>query len=150
MTPPIEVIKIAIGASRRSVCLSQRGTVIWRDDIVVSAGHNYKPPPFKCDQSAECKRNCGKDAVHAEQAAIISSTSSLHGCSMLHVKTVDGILVPSMGPSCLQCSKLILAAGITWMWLYHHVNSDRPEGWKRYSAAEFHYLSGAYEPVSYT
>jgi hypothetical protein len=57
------------------------------------------------------------------------------GCDMLHVKTVDGELVPSGGPSCVQCSKLALAAGIAGVWLFHE------DGWRRYGAVEFHELS---------
>jgi hypothetical protein len=44
-------------------------------------------------------------------------------------------LVPSGGPSCAQCSKLALAAGIVGVWLYHE------NGWRRYGAGEFHRLS---------
>lgn len=51
---------------------------------------------------------------------------------MLHIKTVDGAAVPSAGPSCLECSKLILEAGVAEMWLFLET------GWTRYSAREFH------------
>jgi hypothetical protein len=53
----------------------------------------------------------------------------------LHVKTVNGELVPSGGPSCVQCSKLALVCGIAGFWLYHE------EGWRRYPMQEFHQLS---------
>lgn len=52
---------------------------------------------------------------------------------MLHVKVdASGQMVVSGPPSCDQCSKLILRAGIAGVWLLHE------EGWKRYTAQEFH------------
>lgn len=139
MRPDQIYIDFAIEASLNSPCLSKRGVAVWDDRGLVSIGHNFKPYPFKCDQSEYCKRQCREDAVHAEQAAIIHGESTrIRGASMLHVKTVDGVLVPSMGPSCLQCSKLILATGINWMWLFHE------GGWKQYDAVRFHWESGAY------
>jgi hypothetical protein len=54
---------------------------------------------------------------------------------MLHIKVVDGKPVTSLGPSCGDCSKLILASGIWYMWLLHD------KGWTVYTAAQFHYLS---------
>jgi len=135
---PDEVyIDFAVEASLQSPCLSKRGVAIWDASGLISVGRNFKPAPFVCDQSAVCKMKCSKDAVHAEQAALLYASRSVRGASMLHVKTVEGKLVPSMQPSCLECSKLILASGIANMWLFH------PKGWRRYPAIEFHYLSGA-------
>lgn len=51
---------------------------------------------------------------------------------MLHVKVVNKEIVPSGPPSCVECSKLALAAGIGFFWLYHD------EGWKRYAMLDFH------------
>jgi hypothetical protein len=62
---------------------------------------------------------------------------------MLHVKVeqVNGVWVgvTSGGPSCPDCSKLILECGIAGMWLYE----DSPEGPRlvRYTADEFHDLT---------
>lgn len=139
VTPPEHIIQFAIEASLNSPCQSKRGVAIWAGDNLISLGWNHKPKPFVCDGSSACKANCSKDAVHAEQHALLCSRS-VRGDQMLHVKTVDGLLVPSGGPSCLQCSKLILAAGISYMWLYHE------GGWRRYDPVEFHYMSGAYVP----
>jgi deoxycytidylate deaminase len=147
--PPDHIIQIAIKASLNSPCQSKRGVTIFHGFDYVASGWNHKPAPFKCDNSSECKMNCGKDAIHAEQHAILNAMSSGHAarlndCEMLHVKTECGVLVESMGPSCLQCSKLILELRLTGMWLYHH------QGWKRYEPSEFHYLSGAYVPRKIT
>lgn len=129
---------MAIEASLNSPCQSKRGVVIFEGENHISMGWNNQPAPFVCDGSENCKRSCSKTAIHAEQAAIINALGggSLVGAEMLHVKTIDGLLVPSMGPSCLQCSKLILAVGLKGMWLFHE------NGWKWYAAAEFHYRSG--------
>jgi deoxycytidylate deaminase len=144
VSPPEHIIQFAIEASLNSACQSKRGATIFRGFNHIASGWNHKPSPFKCDGSNECKMNCGKDAIHAEQHAILGALSAgyrqLDSSEMLHVKTENGVLVPSMGPSCLQCSKLILSVRLTGMWLYHH------KGWSRYQPAEFHYLSGAYIP----
>lgn len=138
MIPPQHIIGFAIEASIQSPCRSQRGAAIWQGEDLISTGFNRKPIGFRCDQSDKCKKVCALDAIHAEQAAIIHASNSIRGADMLHVKTIDGKLVESMKPSCLQCSKLILEMGIAGMWLYHHT------GWHRYNPLEFHYLSGAY------
>lgn len=135
--PPQFAIDLAIQASLLSPCGSKRGASIWICDKLVITGYNHKTAPFICDQSKKCRKLCPQDAVHAEQHALLHA-GVVFGMEMLHIKTVDGLLVPSMGPSCLQCSKLILASGIVGMWLFHH------NGWKRYTATEFHYASGAY------
>lgn len=128
-----EAAYFAERASVESPCQSKRGVVIWDSKGVVSIGHNHQPSPFPCDGSDRCKENCGKTAIHAEQHAILlAERNRLVGSQMLHVKTVDGEIVPSGQPSCLECSKLILEAGIAYMWLFHE------NGWMWYTASEFH------------
>jgi deoxycytidylate deaminase len=132
--PPNHIIRFAIEASYSSPCRSKRGVAIFDGDNLVSLGWNHKPKGFDCDRSAECKRTCGREAIHAEQMALVGSRH-LNGAQMIHVKTVDGVLVASGGPSCVECSKLILYARIAGMWLYHET------GWRYYEAHEFHRLS---------
>lgn len=140
--PNIEVIKEAVFAADSSPCRSQRGAAIWDCQGFIAAGFNYKPTGFPCDHSDACKASCRFDAIHAEQCAIMGALRSqpgrLVGASMLHVKVVNGMLVPSGPPSCVKCSTMIVASGIGFMWLYHET------GWRMYSAHEFHRLSGAY------
>lgn len=133
--PPDHIVSFAVDASGWSPCRSKRGVVIFSDGDVISLGHNYKPRGFDCDDSNECKATCRREAIHAEQQALMSAGNRAHASEMLHVKTVDGTLVPSGGPSCVECSKLALAAGIAWVWLYHDT------GWRRYTGKEFHALS---------
>lgn len=136
MSQHLEFLPFAIEAAKQSPCQSKRGVVIWDEYGTVSVGFNHQPAPFICDGSNACKMSCGKTAVHAEQMALLQGNRSrIHGAEMLHIKVIDGKPVPSDGPSCLQCSKLILEAGIAGMWLLHH------DGWKRYGPAEFHYRS---------
>lgn len=134
-TPPRYAVKAAIEASWKSPCQSKRGVAVFNRVDVIEVGHNHKAGGFSCDGSAACKAFCRIDAIHAEQHALLSRNGRFNGADMLHVKTVDGALVPSGGPSCVQCSKLMLAGGVAGMWLYH------ADGWRRYDIIEFHRLS---------
>jgi hypothetical protein len=97
--PSDEVIGRAIEQSTLSPCRSKRGVVIFNGPVYVrSVGYNFKPRPFACDGSEACKATCRTSAIHAEQMAIFNAGSRLcYGCDLLHVKTVDGALVPSGG-----------------------------------------------------
>lgn len=127
-------IQQAIYYATLSPCRSQRGVVIWhREHGLISFGFNAPPHPMVCNGSDECKATCSKTAVHAEQAALLNFNPIVYSdCEMLHVKVVDDDAVTSEKPSCWQCSKLILAAGIEYMWLY------QKEGLVRYTALDFH------------
>ena len=148
LNPPEEILEEAIASANNSFCRSKRGAVIFRlrNDrvgVLASSGWNHQPSPFPCDRTETCKATCGKTAVHAEQMAILHMGEwrwSSH-FEILHVKTVDGLLVPSGPPSCLECSKLILEAGIEHVWLFHE------DGWKRYGAEEFHRLTLAHHQI---
>lgn len=162
MPEPLDwVVERAVEVAMQSPCLSKRGVVVWFDGNFISSGFNHQPAPFICDGSERCKRDCGKTAIHAEQMAILHGNPTLlRGASMLHVKAKDGLPCASMAPSCLQCSKLILASGIAWMHLAHDPCGQKlgaetvgtVRGWKsdggigdleirRYSAARFHWLT---------
>jgi deoxycytidylate deaminase len=117
---------------------------MWRtwgpDSLVIQgAGYNHKPKGFECDGSETCKSTCSVEAVHAEQSCLLSPRGFGPVDSMLHVKVQmdNGFarIVPSGPPSCPHCSKLILDAGIQWMWLYH------ADGWTRYDTVAFHAAS---------
>lgn len=127
----------AIIAANKSLCRSKRGASIWVDGQVIASAYNTLATGL-CDGSEACKATCARRAIHAEQGALLEALCigpPIDRASMLHVKTVDGALVPSGPPSCVECSKLILAAGIVEMWLYHQ------DGWVPYPAREFHNLS---------
>lgn len=139
MTPPQAVVDAAVQQAGYSPCRSQRGAVVFVTEAptiyIKGRGHNRKPYGFACDRSDACKARCRTEAVHAEQHALLNAGHRTAGADLLHVKIVDGALVPSGGPSCVECSKLALAAGIAGVWLYHET------GWVRYVADTFHAMS---------
>lgn len=136
--PPAEMVHVAVSVAAQSPCLSQRGAVVFDKHVVTGFGCNDKPNGFTCDRTEHCKATCRVEAVHAEQIALLKAGRYAHGCDLLHVKVVDGALVPSGEPSCVECSKLMVAAGIDGVWLYHD------DGWRKYAMREFHGRSLAY------
>ena len=140
MTPPRSAIDAAVVASRSSLCRSKRGVCIWSNDFILATGFNHQPGRLVCDQTEKCKSSCRLTAVHAEQSALLRCCFpyKLKGAQLLHVKTVEGLPVPSGGPSCLECSKLCLEAGIATVWLLHE------RGWQAYPADVFHRLTLAH------
>ena len=153
----------AVAVAMESPCVSKRGVVIGTSQSdFVSDGYNHQPYPFQCTSDEKCKRTCGKTAIHAEQAALLSAMRrSLRGCWMLHVKAKQDKPCASMAPSCMECSKLILESGISWMHLLHDPQAQilpgaivecEVEGFqsdgtlgklqvRRYSSQHFHWLT---------
>lgn len=153
MTPE-RALEEAVRVGASSPCAkSKRGVVIFHPSIylewsfVAAEGCNAPPSSFRCDGSDACRKACGRVCVHAEQAALLDllsdvshrSFDTIRDLEMLHVKVVEGKPVPSGGPSCIECSKLILASGLAAMWLLE----DRGDGAKlyRYTALEFHEMT---------
>ena len=147
--PPItfdDFVRIALEAAAESPCRSQRGAVAFSGGELerrelVAVGFNTKPDR-SCDGSDRCKATCRREAVHAEQALLASGVDLTLGgpVEVIHVKAIDGKLAPSGPPDCIECSKLLMFAGIVAVWLYH------VDGWRRYPIAEFHMrsISGYY------
>lgn len=165
MNPMQSWIDHAVSVAMVSPCKSKRGVVISSaDGRLIGEGFNHQPYPFICDGSDRCKANCGKTAIHAEQAAILKARESLGGAWMLHVKANGGFPCASAAPSCLECSKLILESGIAWMHLLHDPTAQllpgaevvgKVSGWisaaslglldvRRYSVQHFHWLTAEY------
>lgn len=135
--PPSGAIYVATVAAKESTCAkSKRGVaIVAANGTVPVMAANGPPAPFKCDGSVACRAACNRVAVHAEERAIIKHGLALPGTQLVHVKVVDRRIVPSGPPSCWQCSRMIVGAGIETVWLYHH------DGWRAYSAEEFHRLT---------
>jgi hypothetical protein len=57
------------------------------------------------------------------------------GPFVLHLKVVDGEPVPSGTPSCVTCSRSMLELRVGWVWLW------TSEGWKVWTATEFHHAT---------
>jgi len=74
------------------------------------------------------------ESLHPEQAAILAvgRREFMADCDLVVAKVKDESLLPMKAPSCVYCSKLILAAGLQGVWVLHE------HGWHRYSAIEFH------------
>ena len=137
---PEDALAAAVQAGCQSPCVkSKRGVVLWTPDQgLVEIGWNHPPTGFSCHGTQSCRKACGKVSVHAEMDALIKAGRAeipVVGMEMLHVKVVDGEAVPSGPPSCVDCSKHILEAGLAGMWLLHE------EGLKRYTASDFHRLT---------
>ena len=134
-----EALLEAVKAAMDSPCAkSQRGVVIWHPDasVIYARGYNHPPEEMACDGSEACRAACGKLCIHAERSALDEiDIPKFCGFQMLHVKVVDGEPVPSGPPSCWQCSRHILEAGIDQMWLLHE------DGLRSYSSREFHELT---------
>jgi len=130
-----EALVYAIEAAKQSPCQkSKRGVVIFsrQGQRPFGTGCNRPPGPYACTGNTACRRECSKICVHAEQDALLKA-GCVVACEMLHIIIDDqGKPVSSGHPSCWQCSRLILAAGITTMWLY------RDGGLVNYSALSFH------------
>jgi deoxycytidylate deaminase len=139
--PSLEVvwsmIPRAVQVALRSPCAkSRRGVVIFDEHGVIASGCNAQPAPFACDGSDACRAACGKLCVHAEAAALRDAGRfAVRGAHMLHVKAEKGVPVASGPPSCWQCSREILAAGVAKVWLLHD------DGVRGYTAVEFHRLT---------
>jgi hypothetical protein len=135
------LVTIALEAASTSTCRSQRGAVAFTGSELegrelVAVGFNQKPAG-DCDGSEHCKATCRREAVHAEQALLLSGVDLAAGgrVEVLHVKAIGGRLVASGGPDCIECAKLLRFAGVIAVWLYH------VDGWRWYPIEEFHRLS---------
>lgn len=113
--------------------------------VARSVGYNGQPPPFKCAGTKLCGEDCAKLCLHAEQRAILDMRGEdCDQLELVHVKVVDGQVVPSGGPSCWQCSRIIVEVGLAGVWLYEGPRGPRgPRGvahtcWRFYDAAYFH------------
>lgn len=133
-----EVLQEAASNAGLSPCVkSKRGVVIFDQKTVYGYGYNHPPKGFTCDGSEECRANCGKICVHAEQDALIKAGAYCSELEMLHVKLDEqGYAVAGGPPSCPDCSKLILDAGIKTMWLYEL--RDGEPTLVPYTAKDFH------------
>lgn len=158
--PPPFAIEAALAEARKSPCAkSRRGAAVYgkphrgADMSMVGVGHNA-PALGSCRGTEECRRECAKLCVHAEAnairgAAALVAERGVFGGETLHLVHVklgaDGKLAAGGGPSCWQCSKEILHAGIAGVWLFQeHPHAAAYEGeapapaWRYYGAVEFH------------
>lgn len=133
LTPPDprRILLLTAIAARSSCRKSQRGALLVTADGREFWGSN-RPASGTCDGSDACRRDCAKICVHAEQDVLIQAGVQASGAHVVHLKVVDCRPVVSGDPSCVECSKLMLAAGVARVWLY------QVDGWRSWTAAEFH------------
>lgn len=142
LRPPGVAVRVAIEQSLRSTCTSKRGVVIFeqydggRGGRILSQGYNGVPDGITCVKNGTKCEGCAVRAIHAEMRALLAysvdpTNPPQAPVEMLHVKTIDGQLVPSGLPSCYACAKHIAVSGIAFFWLYHAY------GWRRYSIRGF-------------
>jgi dCMP deaminase len=117
-------INIAKAVGTRATCLRRKyGTVITKDNIIVSTGYNGAPAGMKdCLQVGQCTRQelqiphgeryelC--HSVHAEANAIIrASADELKGAT-IYIAGVDDTDTECASEPCMMCKRLILNARV--------------------------------------
>lgn len=134
-----QIVDFAVACGAMSPCAkSKRGVVIMRENgSVIGHGFNHPPAGRGCTGDDACRTACGQLCVHAEMDALRSLDWRHAGpLDVVHVKVVDGVLVPGGGPSCSSCARDMLDDGrVIAVWLFH------TEGWRRYPIAEFYDLT---------
>jgi deoxycytidylate deaminase len=128
----------------------------WTIDELGETPATYSRP--LCDGSAACRRDCSRRCVHAEARALDAILPTLfHRAGLLRLVHVEidegGQVVMCDGPSCGECSKMILDRGVGGIWLYErqmqdiHAREVTGQGavvitagarWRYYPAREFH------------
>ena len=166
--PSTFIVEHAVRFAAKSPCAkTRRGAVVFHGDVWLGMGYNHPPAPMTCDRSLMCRVDCGRRCVHAETHAIRQSERPLTEAvdkgidvEIVHVKIdSSGNLVAGGGPSCWQCSREILDAGIAAVWLYRLptvaeanaadvYRADDPRHvllarWQRYTAVDFHRITCA-------
>lgn len=117
-------IGIAKAVSARATCLRRKyGTVITKDNIIVSTGYNGAPSGMKdCLDVGKCTRKelqiphgeryelC--HSVHAEANAIIrASVDELRG-STIYISGIDEGMSECSSEPCMMCKRMILNSKI--------------------------------------
>lgn len=119
-------------AGRQSGCQkSQRGVILVGKDGHLYHGAN-RPAAGTCDGSEECRKACPRICIHAEQDALLRAGPAARGAEVYHLKVKYKAASTSGDPSCVECSKLMLVAGVAGVWLL------QTGGWRRWAAADFH------------
>lgn len=120
-------LDIAQTVAERSTCLRRKfGSIIVKNDVIVSTGYNGSPRGRKnCDELGSCYRDklgiprgeryemCR--SVHSEQNAIIAAPrEQMLGATlyMVCVSPEDGSVMPGT-TSCMMCKRVVINAGIS-------------------------------------
>lgn len=128
LKPARFAIEAARLAATQSPCAkSARGAALFYvtgngTEVTIAVGFNGQPEGFACTGTDACRRDCAKLCVHAEQRALQQlGNDDREGndiIDLVHVKVVGSKVVPGGSPSCWQCSRLVVEAGIRGVWLF--------------------------------
>lgn len=115
---------------------SKRGAIIAADGLMLTAV-NAPAGGRPCDGSAACRANCSQVCNHAEERAVLQALRHrpLHRAHVIHVAVdPDGTPRDKAVPGCVSCSRLMLEAGVEFVWLW----GGAPARWQVWTAADFH------------
>ena len=101
---------------------SRRGALLLADNML-EIGVNRRADGRACTGSAACRASCAQICNHAEEAAVIGAMrrrARLENVHVLHVAIGEDDKPRSdkIAPSCITCSRLMLAAGVSVVWLW--------------------------------
>lgn len=144
MQPSGRILDAVVRTASLGPCAkSKRGAIVFsrNPEVIYGNAHNSPPWPYECSKTDDCKKDCGRICIHAEQRAILQMLAGDYQprpsyreveLEIVHAKAVDGKLVGSREPSCDQCSKLIIEACVSRVWLFDGTS------WNSWDAASFH------------
>lgn len=139
LTSAIQALNAAAAIANQGPCAkSKRGVVFTLDNHIIGAGYNAPPHPYLCVPEYCGGNRCRDHAVHAEKNAMFNAMQNGYaviGARAYHIKTEEGLPVPSFEPSCIPCSKDLLAAKVKEFVL---VESVDPPKFALYEMEEFH------------
>jgi hypothetical protein len=124
-----------MAAGTRSPCKKSRRGVVICSYASLSAYPTWYaigtngPPDGRCRETQLCRDNCRRVCTHAEIAALRKlPTDKRQGDVLYHVKVDDhGAMVPTGGPSCVECATALQSSPVVEVWLYQRLDGVPPE-----------------------
>lgn len=127
---PMVSIEYMINIANMSECIRRKysSVIISYEGVVMSVGHNQRVG--NCCNNGQCVRNrlnvrhgTNTDSgaeVHAEQAALINANLAYFTPKDIYVLGLDenGIILNGLQSSpCYSCARMVVFAGISWVYL---------------------------------
>ncbi|ADO67388.1 putative deoxycytidylate deaminase [Cafeteria roenbergensis virus] len=111
-------ISIAILTSLRSTSIKKKvGCVIVKNKRIIATGYNGFPPGV--EHISILKEGKEINTIHAEQNAISQ-------CAKMGISCENSVLYVTHYP-CINCSKIIVASGISTIYYLHNNHNDQSE-----------------------
>ena len=138
---------IAMAVRRRANCIGNRvGTILVRNDRIISTGYNGTPEGTRnCDEGG-CERCANREryraahgydvciCVHAEQNALLSA-------ARFGIAVEGGSIYTTMRP-CFGCTKELLQARIQGVYYLHEWRHPNDELWRQYVMLQDRFAGG--------